>query len=184
MQRIGLILSGPLCAGKSALAAALGSRHAFRVVSAREVLRARAPLGLGSRTELQEAGRTLEKQTQGKWLVEAVMQEWYTGVARLVVDAVRTELQSTRLTSLLGPSGVLLHLAASLDERRRRFEARKTEDDADRGLTFDQAVASEIDLDTDRLRLSAELVIDTTRVTTTIVESLVAAYVGGIDPAL
>jgi hypothetical protein len=156
-----LLLAGPLCAGKSSLAALLRPRG-FTVVTALDAIeRAAGRRGL-SRDELQEVGAKLEAERPGAWLAEAAL-----GVPwPVVLDSVRTPEQAREARNLL-PGARVVHLTAPRLVRRARFEHRIQERPADVAADFDVIAASPLELGADDLAESADLALDT----------------GSIDPA-
>jgi shikimate kinase len=150
-QRI-IALAGPVCAGKTTLAHALAEHLGASVLAARKIIM--EELDADDRAALQEAGRTLERRTQGRWLAEAAIR---MDAEQLVVDAARTPAQAQGLLNV-GPSTKLIYLAASEDTCRRRFFERN--DPVDTGIDFDEMLAGELPL-LPELRQLADLAIET-----------------------
>ena len=149
-----LVLSGPLCAGKTTLSGQLAGAGA-RVVSARAILTASHP-GL-TRQGLQEAGAEMERRTRGAWLADAVGQ-LDRDDPLTVVDSVRTAAQAQALHALSVES-LHVHLTASLEERRQRYENRL--DPVDAQQSFDTALAGELEGPISELEALADASIET-----------------------
>lgn len=155
-----IVLSGPLFAGKSTLAACLHRHRGTEVITAREILSA---LGgdPNDRYSLQVRGAELERETQGRWLLDGVLDRLARASASMwVVDSVRTPPQA-RLFRLHFADVFLLHVTAAEGVRRDRFAA-----SAESGLTdeegMDRLFAHEVERHADDVRSLADAVIDTT----------------------
>jgi len=156
-----VLLSGPLCAGKTVLAEQLVGKHGYQVVSARLVLRELAREDLPSRVELQEFGTKIESRTRGRWIATYARRRERSTGARLVVDSVRTRLQVAALRSELDRHSIHVHLFADTVELARRFAARR-EPGIQEALSLEVALGHDSEADVEALRDSADLVIDTT----------------------
>jgi cytidylate kinase len=133
-----LVLAGPLCSGKTTLAEALAKARGAKIVSARAELRR---LGAGEdRLDLQSFGAAVEQRTAGAWLASAVRTGDDQSVP-VIVDSARTVKQIEALRALR-TDAVVLYLTASLDERKRRYEAR--DDPVDKSRPFDSVVSGEL----------------------------------------
>src|SRR5690242_10247517 len=113
-----VVISGPLYAGKSTLAAVL-EENGYLVVSARGVLRDLAGESLATRRELQEFGSDLEARTRGAWLAEATAAAAVPGTP-IVVDAVRTVDQLHAVHAVL-PEALHVHLEVTPAGQAKRF---------------------------------------------------------------
>jgi RNase adaptor protein for sRNA GlmZ degradation len=111
-------------------------------------------LGGNDRAALQEAGRTLERDTDGRWLADAAAG---MDAKQLIVDAARTPAQAQSLLDA-GSDTVLIYLAASEEACRRRYAER--EDPVDAGIDFDQMLQGELPLQPE-LRTLAHCAIET-----------------------
>jgi adenylosuccinate synthase len=168
-----LILSGRLCAGKTSLADELATRGSATILSARAVLRGLSPTPLESREALQSFGEAIEHRTAGRWLAEAVRTHIST-CSLLVVDSVRTKAQLSSVKDVAGSSAFHAHLIASEHELLRRFQER-TLSDLREARSFNEAMRHEIELVGDILGSCADLIIDTTRMSTAALAGLVLA---------
>lgn len=131
MTHIIVALSGPVCSGKSTLAAGLVSRYGATHVSTRELLQARAAAsghqGLIERRALQEFGERLDQTTSGRWVADdlrpLVDAAPLGGV--VLIDAVRVPEQLDALRREFGRRIWHLHVeTSSLAELERRYAAR------------------------------------------------------------
>ncbi len=179
-----IILSGPLCAGKSSLAGCLQRRRGGTIITAREIL-----AGLGSdpnnRADLQARGAELERATSGRWLLDGViakLPQRLTGTS--VVDSVRTTGQAELFRSRFVDS-IVIHLTAVEDVLRQRFLA------TDEGKAIGEqgmrrVFRHPVERGADDVRALADIVIDTTgkSVATVCDEALAAvtALAGGTRP--
>jgi len=124
-----LLLSGPLAAGKTEVAALLTADWGFSRIRSSHYLQAIASERGGStdRAALQTIGDALDAETDFRWLIEDVaiptMQE-NPGMTRWLVDSVRKPRQVDQFRGAF-PSRVFhLHLNAPEGVLRERYEAR------------------------------------------------------------
>jgi adenylosuccinate synthase len=118
---IPIVLSGAMFSGKSTLAALLAQKFDYVVVSARAVLQSLSNEPLESRREFQRFGVQLERETNGRWLADAVR----SAAAKyskhpIAVDAARTLAQVRAVQSVLS-NARHVHVTAEWDTRRGRF---------------------------------------------------------------
>jgi hypothetical protein len=152
-----VILSGPLCAGKSTLAAVLAKRG-WSVVTARSAIEAHEGRGPLPRRELQRIGLRLESDRPGLWLSDAVCA---LDGSVVVVDAARTRPQVGAIRDLGRPS-LLVFVSAPRAVRRSRFTDRA--DVADAGHKFDEIADTPLERGVEALADISDLAIDTTAV--------------------
>ena len=67
-----VLLSGPICSGKSALVRLLKERHGAKIIKTRELILKKAPKTKPERKALQLAGQRLDKKDGGAWVGEAL----------------------------------------------------------------------------------------------------------------
>jgi shikimate kinase len=160
--RPGILLCGPTCAGKSAIAEELRERFGYIEIKASEILASVDPAAGKDRRGLQAVGRKLETETQGLWLARAIA----AGVGDerpIVVDAARTEGQVQALIETLSDCQVVF-VTAERDERRTRFQERERTRPGYRESSFDEVEADPIEQRIEGLRAHASLTLDTTHV--------------------
>ena len=156
-----IVLSGKVCAGKSTLAGNLEKRAGATLIKSKELIYELLPSTARSRQPAQRAGQRLDKETDGRWLAQALVQRAMNSpsVELFVVDAVRTPEQ-VKFLRQSGMSVIHVHLAASEPTLARRYAGRpksgelKTYADLDKNWT-ERHVSS--------LAGSADVVIDTDR---------------------
>lgn len=130
-----ILLSGPVCSGKSELAAGFRERYDATIVKTNELLKDRLdPSGEMSRKKFQKAGEDLDKHDGGKWVAD--------GLARLindrdlsegiiVIDAIRIAEQAKHIRKTFGSNGSTMgsqiyhiHVTASLATLETRYKKR------------------------------------------------------------
>lgn len=145
-----IVISGPLCAGKTTLAEGLRERGR-KMVSARAVITRLAGQGELDRERLQRYGRQLEAERPGVWLLQAAL----ACGEPLVLDSVRTNKQAHVARARL-PGCRLIHLTAPHEIRRDRFSGRL-------GVVaeFDSIAATPLETEAASVAEIADTVIDT-----------------------
>jgi adenylosuccinate synthase len=111
-----ILLSGPVASGKTTLGDTLVRTYGFHLVKTRELIR----IQLGTEPErggLQRAGEALDRQTDGRWVAEALAREvqQLREDAQVLIDAVRLEAQVTALRQAFGPKVVHVHITAPIE---------------------------------------------------------------------
>ncbi len=152
-----VVLAGPLCAGKTTLAADLGSRG-LHPVSAREAIEISVGATSLTREELQRHGAVLESARPGRWLAELAAAQRRP----VVLDAARTYEQIEAARELL-TGCLVVCLTADRDERQRRYRARGAT--ADRCAEFADIAGSALEDAANGLAAHADLTLDSTRKT-------------------
>jgi adenylosuccinate synthase len=154
-----IVLSGPLCAGKSTLAACLRERRGVGVITAREILATHGG-DPNDRRDLQLRGAELERTTEGRWLLDGVVDRLATASLVIqVVDSIRTTRQAGLFRAHF-KDVFLLHLTAAETVLRERFLA-SAEGVAAGRAKMDQVFSHEVERDADSVRTLADAVIDT-----------------------
>lgn len=113
-----IVLSGPVRSSKSSLAQNLEKHFGAHVAKTRELIVNAFPDISMERKVFQQAGERLDRQTRGKWVVEAMRRahaNWFTdaGPELVVIDGVRIEGQIDALRQAFGKRVVHIHLTAS-----------------------------------------------------------------------
>lgn len=129
MVRTIVVLSGPVCAGKSTLAKRLTdiySAHGIIHVKTHEVLQALDPSIENSREALQTFGERQDRKTKGAWVRAALDKIIHggSGESVLVVDAARIPDQVEAIRDAYGRRVVHIHLTAPISELESRYSTR------------------------------------------------------------
>lgn len=128
-----VLLSGPMCAGKSELAQRLEARHGAKIIRTRDLISAARPETPNTRSALQKAGQALDKADGGAWVKTALARVIEGTVVDgvqpdlFVIDAVRIRGQIEAVRDAFGPEVHHVHVTASDAELARRYEERPTE---------------------------------------------------------
>ncbi len=160
-----ILLSGPIGSGKTTLAMHMKKDYAACHVSTAGILSALAGRDL-SRGELQQVG--LERRFQGgEWIADEVIRSArdHPVAEVIVVDAVRTVEQVHKIRDLAVGKWRILHVHLTADNQHlaKRYNARVRRSD----LGIDWSVAKESLTETAIVALEsdADLIIDTSRIT-------------------
>jgi adenylosuccinate synthase len=124
-----VLLSGPICSGKSTLADRLVSRHNATRYKTHELIRTLRPHISDERTALQKAGDALDRSTNGRWIQEALTRSVDSLPADtvVVVDAVRVASQIEGVREAFPTRVFHIHLSASEETLARRYAARRSQ---------------------------------------------------------
>jgi len=99
-----VILSGPICAGKSTVVENLCKRYGARLVKTRDLIKQQLPRVKDERGALQRAGEKLDRADGGAWVKNALARfieaanEGSTPRGLFVVDSVRIPVQELKTT--------------------------------------------------------------------------------------
>ena len=132
-----VLVSGPICSGKSALVRQLQDEHGAKLVKTRELILKKLPKTKEVRRSLQLAGQRLDNQDGGAWVGDALQRvidshtNGQTPKGLYVVDSVRILGQIKSIRKAYGAEVHHIHLTATEKELRRRFENREHVDDKD-----------------------------------------------------
>jgi gluconate kinase len=129
VERLVLLLSGPLAVGKTSAASELVARFGFERVRSGAFLQKRAALlgRPGDRVDLQSLGDELDESTDFRWLVDEVVNPAFREKPeqrRWLVDAVRKRRQVDHFRQAFEKSVVHLYLSAPEPTLKARYEAR------------------------------------------------------------
>lgn len=162
-----VLLSGPICSGKSALVRLLADRHGARVIKTRELILKKAPKTKEERTALQRAGQRLDRADGGAWVGEA-LQRVIDGNANAqtprglyVVDSVRISGQIEAIRRAYGADVHHIHLTATDQELRSRYQSRNRDDD--KAVSYDELKRNRTEKDIEKLAELADIVVSTDR---------------------
>lgn len=174
-QGLVLVLSGPVCAGKTTLADRLIPMYQAVVVRSRAVL---ARLGAEERGSLQALGEELDRSKGAAWIVEPVVRERQRSPSTtlVVLDAARTREQ----VSSLRAATVVYHAHVTADEgtRQRRYERRIQQDPSHELASYAELALSRTEAAVDELAEISDVVLDTTYAT---VGQTVGAMISALD---
>lgn len=179
MERL-ILLSGAICAGKTAVATALKELSGFHKIGSSDYLRAygREQLPAESRLELQELGDLLDRETDFLWLVRDVAIpaiEAAPSVANWLLDAVRKPRQVEHFRTHFGPAIRHIHLTAPEDVLMARYATRP---DASQ-TTYEQAIGHSNERTSRSLINAADDVFDTSRMEA---NEIAAVVMGSWEP--
>jgi len=180
MARVVVVLSGPVSAGKTTLAAQLherfGAIHLKTSVLLEKLAEGRVPLERGA---MQRFGARLDTQTGGKWVAEDLVPR-ITNLpehAVVVIDAVRIASQIEALRIGLPRQVVHVHLTAPADVLERRYTKRPKSRVKERA-TYAEVLTNPTERRVSKLKDDADIVIDTGKSTRKDVEVRAASYLG------
>jgi adenylosuccinate synthase len=180
-------LSGPVSVGKTTLAERLVERFSAHRLSTRRLLEERLDASRPpTRQQLQRLGDQLDRETQFRWLSEAVARHaaQLPADAVVVVDSVRRLDQIDRFREGFGRRVTHVHLRASEAELTARYEARKGRLDVVEFGRYEEVRRNRTERQVQLLAEQADVVIDTDRneLEDTVVR--VASHIGltGRDP--
>jgi|ERR1700730_368204 len=164
-----VLLSGPICAGKSALTKQLVDRHGATILKTRELITKIRPGIAATRTALQRTGEALDRADNGAWLASSLAQfveERPRDPALqqvIVVDSVRILGQIEAVRNAFGSAVHHVHLTAADSELAERF--------ASKNSTFGEPTAyealrrSKTERNIETLADVADIVVETDRCT-------------------
>lgn len=162
-----MLISGPICSGKSALVRLLKDRHGAKIIETRELILKKAPRTKRERKALQLAGQRLDNADGGAWVGEALRRaiDAYatsqTPKGLYVVDSVRILGQINAIRRAYGAEVHHIHLTATDEELRKRYEARSREDDE--AVSYDKLKRNRTERDIGKLAEVADIVVSTDR---------------------
>ena len=160
-----VLLSGPVCSGKSALVHKLGEVYEAVIVKTKDLILEKRPQTPSQREEMQLAGEELDNDDGGAWVYEGLQQtidkltteKTLTGL--FVVDSVRIFGQIDAIRRAFGPEVFHVHLTASSETLKERFE--KRERDEDSGVDYLTLKQNCTEKNIEELAKVADIVVDT-----------------------
>lgn len=176
-----VLLAGPIAVGKSAVARQLATDLGGEVVSVRRALI--DVLGLSTaadRSTLQREGADLDRRTRGAWLVDYLIERVDQGATPVIVDSLRTVLQTEPIL-LNVPDARLFYLTAHSSTRRQRYGLASGTDAVKRSVPFDDAMNHPTEQRVVDLRRLAQLVIETDELTIREVANIIGQAVTAQD---
>ena len=132
-----VLVSGPVCSGKSSLVEQLHEKHGAKIVKTKDLIIKMSPKTKVERGKLQRAGQRLDNADGGAWVAEALQRTIDAGThgrtpeGLFVVDSVRIPGQIDAIRKAYGAEVHHIHLTASPEELRKRYEERRRREDAE-----------------------------------------------------
>jgi len=123
-----IVVSGPIAVGKSSFITELESRFRAVRISTREIIQTLQAVRT-ERISLQEAGEDLDRSTDGRWIAESLKQrvKEFNKDDIVVVDSARIARQIDHLREMFGEKVYHVHLHATDQVLKERFERRRKE---------------------------------------------------------
>ncbi len=164
MKRL-VVLSGPVAAGKTELAQQLHDRYRAHVLRTSDLLREYVGARQADRRALQLAGQRLDRETGGRWVIDALIRRCadVDDDTVVVVDSVRIQDQINAIRTAFGRRVVHLHLTASEETLSGRYEKRKAEGRPGELASYKELRSNRTERLVPRLARDADIVIDTDR---------------------
>ncbi len=162
-----VLLSGPICSGKSALVRLLKERHSAKIIKTRELILSMAPKTKPERKALQRAGQKLDREDGGEWVGRALQRtvdiygKGQTPTGLFVVDSVRILGQIEAIRRAYGAEVHHIHLTATEEELRKRYSERSRSDDE--AVPYDELKRNRTERDIENLADFADIVVSTDR---------------------
>lgn len=123
-----VLLSGPICSGKSTLAERLVDRYEATLCKTHELIHILKPKVPNERVALQRAGDALDRSTNGRWIQEALARRMddLPSESIVLVDAVRITSQVDGVREAFPTRVFHIHLTASNEQLTARYASRKS----------------------------------------------------------
>ncbi len=160
-----VLVSGPICSGKSALVRQLSEEYDANVIKTKNVILKKLPKTKPARRALQLAGQRLDRADGGAWVAEAVQRaidvstSSQTPKGLYVVDSVRIAGQVNAIRKAYGAVVHHIHLTATPEELQRRYESRRQEEDENVG--YETLKQNRTEKDIEKLAAIADIVVAT-----------------------
>ena len=160
-----VLISGPICSGKSALARQLEQNHQATILKTKDFILKRKPRTKSHRRVMQRAGQRLDNIDGGAWVCEELQNEidrlpsGQTPVGLFTVDSVRIRGQINAIRQAYGSDVFHIHLTADSDELQQRFEERKG--DGDSGMDYSDLKKNQTEKQVEKLAEVADIVVAT-----------------------
>ena len=160
-----VLISGPVCSGKSSLVSQLQVEHSATVVKTKDLILRMSPRTKPERRSLQLAGQRLDRADGGAWVAEALQRTidlaTVAGTPKglFVVDSVRIAGQIEAVRRAYGAEVHHIHLTASAEELRTRYEERERAEDA--SVPYDRLKSNRTEKKIEGLASLADIVVRT-----------------------
>lgn len=145
----------------------LAEKHNAKIIKTKELILKKAPRTKPIRRALQLAGQRLDNIDGGAWVGEAlqrvvdVSSTGQTPKGLYVVDSVRIRGQIAAIRRAYGAEVHHVHLTATAEELRRRYEGRKREEDEN--VSYDTLKGNRTEREIETLAGIADVVVATDR---------------------
>jgi adenylosuccinate synthase len=161
-----IVISGQIACGKSDLSHALHEKFGFPLVRTSELIKERLGKGNPNRKVLQSAGNRLDRETSFSWVADdlALKIRRERIDETIILDGIRKKGQIEQLQRSFGHRHVRhVHLQASFEVRRDRFESRGHSTDG--GIGFAEICNNLSEREVLKLKDVADIFVDTDRYT-------------------
>lgn len=175
MRRI-VLLSGPIGSRKTTLANNLQRRYGATVMRTRDLIADLVPGVRNDRTLLQPAGEKLDRDSDGRWIADALELTSLPTNGLLAVDAVRILPQIEAIRDRFGRIVTHIHLTAPQEVREGRYMDRDRREGE--YASYEEATANPTERCVDDLAERCDALIDTSLCTGEDVLVLAAARIG------
>jgi len=157
-----ILLSGPVSSGKTYLSKRLEDQFGLQILRTRELLVKKSLDHSEDRLTLQAVGDRFDKDTDGKWVLSALMEIINSpSISKLVVvDCVRTSRQIEHIRNAFQPGVTHVHLTAPTDVLKTRYNQRYSRT---RAPSYGQVMSNETEANVWKLADTADMVIDSKR---------------------
>ena len=175
-----ILLSGPVCAGKTTLCDCFVDRFRAHPVKTKDILATLGPKIERERGAMQEQGELLDTRTKGQWVRDAVAREANAvdENALIVVDAVRIMPQIEAIRRAYGARVFHVHLTAIKSVLEKRYARKQKLKGFKEFDSYEQLTASKVEESIGDLANPADVVVQTDQCTKEDVLVRVAAHVG------
>lgn len=165
-----VLISGPICSGKSVFVGNLAERHEAKIIKTRDLILKAKPRTKNERRALQRAGEALDRADGGAWVGNALLKmlearkRGATPTGLFVVDSVRIAGQIEAIRKAFGADVHHIHLTAEESELKRRYRDRAASSDQD--ASYEELKKSKTERSIEDLAQLADVVVATDRCTT------------------
>lgn len=164
-----ILLSGPICSGKTTLLVQLEKVFECTVFKTSKVLKEKKKWLYATRGELQAYGENLDKRTKCKWIIEP-LHEFIKKLPPerdtvVIVDSVRAKGQIDEIRTAYGPIVFHFHLTAPTPVLEKRYKNLIKKNKAYEFKSFADSQINKTEKNIDKLSDYADVLINTFRCT-------------------
>lgn len=162
-----VILSGPICSGKSKLAQKLRERYSAKIIKTRDLIKQQLPNVRDEREALQKAGEKLDRSDGGAWVQNALSRffeaekQLSTPTGFYLIDSARIYGQIDAIRRGFGAAVHHVHLTAEESVLAARYKRRGTK--TKEFSTYDEVKRSRTERNIEKLAAVADIVVGTDR---------------------